>query len=351
MNIIKSQKLQENKLEFELFLRLILNIADNHHRFKGFFEKIERIFLGIKDEIKQTLSDLELLNIFIDNRMILLFLFEKEIIPLNESVINILYCHINEFGIQYCHYFYPEIEKSLPELINSQIRKQISHELENFQDKRKEGENDSYLCSLIRNDSIKEFIILINKTNIKLNCTINPSLFETNPYLLDKNPSLIEYSAFYGSIQIFKYLINNKVTLTSSLWFYAIHSNNSELIYLLEENNVKVPSNSFEVCLLEAIKCHHNEIAEYIQDNLINNFKMNEKVLEGSILNYNYLFIPEKLDITNVFFYFCKSRNFNFVDIFMCNSKRYDDFILISNYSFFIEFFMCYFNYIPLLII
>ena len=31
----------------------------------------------------------------------------------------------------------------------------------------------------------------------------------------------------------------NDVELTSLLWFYAIHSNNAELIHILEDNHVK----------------------------------------------------------------------------------------------------------------
>ena len=33
----------------------------------------------------------------------------------------------------------------------------------------------------------------------------------------------------------------NEVDLTSSLWLYAIHSNNAELIHMLETNNVCLP--------------------------------------------------------------------------------------------------------------
>ena len=55
----------------------------------------------------------------------------------------------------------------------------------------------------------------------------------------NKNTTLIEYSAFYGSIQIFNFLRMNNVELSPSLWLYAIHGNNAELIHLLEENKVE----------------------------------------------------------------------------------------------------------------
>ena len=57
---------------------------------------------------------------------------------------------------------------------------------------------------------------------------------------LIKNPTLFEYSTFYESIQIFQYLKTNQVKLTPSLWLYVIHSNNAEMIFLLEENHVEL---------------------------------------------------------------------------------------------------------------
>ena len=97
----------------------------------------------------------------------------------------------------------------------------------------------------------------------------NISIFETNPFLIKRKASLIEYAAFFGSIQIFKYLQLNNVELTPSLWLYAIHCNNPEIIHLLEENHVIPEDKSYFECYKESIKCHHNNIANYIKDNLI----------------------------------------------------------------------------------
>lgn len=67
------------------------------------------------------------------------------------------------------------------------------------------GENYAYICEMIRDDSIIEFIQYDNKANISLLSRILISPFETNAILLKKEPSLIEYSAFYGSIQNFPF--------------------------------------------------------------------------------------------------------------------------------------------------
>ena len=97
---------------------------------------------------------------------------------------------------------------------------------------KEKGENDSYVYQLIRDDSIEEFIIYINQSNLPLTSTIKPSIYETNSFIIDQNITLLEYSVFFGSINIVKYLMNNGVKLTNSLWPFAIHSNNAEMIQL-----------------------------------------------------------------------------------------------------------------------
>lgn len=52
----------------------------------------------------------------------------------------------------------------------------------------------------------------------------------------------------------------NKVELSPSLWLYAIHGTDEEIIHILEDNNKKSL-----YLLKEAIKCHHN-INNYIPD-------------------------------------------------------------------------------------
>ena len=76
--------------------------------------------------------------------------------------------------------------------------------------------DDQYITELIRNDSIDEFITYINKNDYPIQSTIENSIFETNSLLLERKATLIEYTAFYGSIQIFKYLYLNKVELKPS---------------------------------------------------------------------------------------------------------------------------------------
>lgn len=94
-----------------------------------------------------------------------------------------------------------------------EINKNLS---EDFYKLRKIGENESYICELIRDDNCEDFIALVNRKNITLKSRIELSFCETNSFLIKKQnesnksenyrTTLIEYAAFFGSIQIIRYL-------------------------------------------------------------------------------------------------------------------------------------------------
>ena len=324
INIIKKQKIQETPKKLEHFLHLITNITNNHNRTLNFFKKIEKILLFLENDIKEKLSNKEIFKIVFSSKPILLFFIKKGILSIEDSFINFLLDSGEENIPRYCHFFLPEIKQFEKEKI-SQIEREIlnfdSYNLKNYDEKRLNGENDSYICSLIRNDSIDEFIYHVNKNIIPLSTRINPSIFETNSFLIKKSPSLIEYAAFFGSVLIFNYLRLNNVEISSEIWLYVIHSNNGELIHLLEFYDIKPEDDSYVKCFEEAIKCHHNNLAIYIYDNLMiqnidKKHEYDEKVIEFSLKYTNYNFFPK--DLTNIvknntFFYLCYFDYLNIV--------------------------------------
>ena len=186
---------------------------------------------------------------------------------------------------------------------------------------RKCGENEQNICQLIREDKIEEFITFVSRNDLPLSTKIKPSIFETNLFLIDKEPSLIEYSAFFGSIQIFKYLSLNGEPLTPSLWLFAIHGNNPEVIHFLEEKNI-IPENEslYKKILNESIKCHHIEITEYIKTNYDH---FNNDDYSESFKSFNFIFFPENLLNESSFFYLCKYNYLPFVELII-NSKDLD---------------------------
>ena len=334
-NISKKFNQQEKKEESREFLYLLLKIANNYHRSSDFLNKIYHIFTILKDEIKQTFSNFEIFNLFKNNRQILLFLFKEGFITPDESIIQYILKRKDANNIKYCHFFYPEIKFSIDEI----KRKEIEDELLkikpdiflNFDEKRKKGENDSHICEMIRNDSVKEFISYFNRTNQSLSSEILPSLFETNRFLIKNKTSLIEYAAFFGSIQIFQYLRLSNVELKPSLWLYVIHSKNPELIHILEENHVNPPNNSYEKCLEESIKCHHNDIANYILNNLIEEKdesiekRFNQNYISYCFHYYNFYFnidySESKINQKLIFFYACQFNYINLVNLFLRTEK------------------------------
>ena len=117
----------------------------------------------------------------------------------------------------------------------------------------------------------------------------------------------------------------NEVKLGPSLWIYAIHSNNGELFHLLEEFNVDLPDDWFQMFLKEAIKCHHNDIANYILNNKIDNkntsFKFKRNILAYCYRYHNYEFFPTDFENEFIIAYLCKYNYYKLVEFFLEDKK------------------------------
>ena len=149
---------------------------------------------------------------------------------------------------------------------------------------------------MIQKDQIKEFIIYINKNDYPINSIIDPSIYETNNFILKQSKiTLIEYAAFCGSIQIFSYLRQNGAKLNSSLWLYAVHGQHPEIFNYLEDNKILPSENdniSFEKIFKESIKCHHIDVANYIQENYLQNEnEYSEDKLVNNLKYCNFMFV------------------------------------------------------------
>ncbi|KAK8864912.1 hypothetical protein M9Y10_010439 [Tritrichomonas musculus] len=313
-NYMDTFEIQEILKGFIEFLHFLVKLTNNHHRTPEFFPRIQQIIAHFKDPIKENLTNSEIFNIFQSNKPILLFLIKEGILIPDQNIADQI---SNEFfrAAKYLHYFYPEFKDFINDKkVKEEVENIINNEnLEKFETSRQKGENDDILSTIIQNDSIDDFITYINSSSIPFSTTIEPTIYESNSFLFNKSPCLIEYASFYGSIQIFKYLYINKAEMTPSIWLYAIHGRNPELIHLLEEK--KIYTSCFKITkdltisdyYIEAIKCHHNELADYIQNNLIQYEQINEDdVRFNSLKHYNYSFFPEDLNNDTSFFYLCQ---------------------------------------------
>ncbi|KAK8871744.1 hypothetical protein M9Y10_007484 [Tritrichomonas musculus] len=320
---LNKQKTEKNHAKFEEFLQLITSIA-HYHYYENLFMKIFQILQYYKNLIMLTFSNLEIFNIFQRNKKILLFLFENKIINVDDQIYRELYLKTETNGNRYYHFFYPEIRIFPGYEKIEEIEEELT-KFDIFNEKRHKGENDSYICSLIREDLVEEFISYVNQSNISLNIEVIPSIFETHSFLNENFPTLIEYSTFFGSIQIFQYLRMNNIQLKPSLWLYAIHSRNAEMIHLLESLKVQPPGGNYENCFIECMKCHHSEIADYLEDNLIaqdSNVRKNDEVLASIMQYHNYAYFPSNFDSGDEFYYLCSCNYKKLVDIFMKKKEK-----------------------------
>ena len=298
-NKLEKYQLPNNCYEFKTFLYILINISNNHFRLPKLFTKIEQIILFFKTSILRLFSNFEIFHIFLSNNRILLFLIEEEILKIDESIFK----KMNNKNFK--DYFSPELHQ-FSDQINSEEIDQST-----FFKNRKNGENESFLCEMIRNDSVVDFITYVNQANLPLSSQINSSIFETNQFLIDKNPTLIEYSAFFGSNQIFRYLFNSGIRLHSMLWLYAIHGRNPEIIHFLEECKIKPNIKAIK----ESMKCFHNEITEYFLDNYSDTLPIDDDLFSSNVKCYNFQYYPKSYFFNQkTFYYLCKSDNYFLVE-------------------------------------
>ena len=251
---------------------------------------------------------------------------------------------MSKYSEKYPQYLFDFIRPFIHEEERMKINKELAEYnvffFDKYEEKHSNGQNLSVICELIRNDSVEEFISYVSRTNTSLSKTkINASICETNPLLLKNEPTLIEYAVFYGSIQFFQYLKFNEVVLSPMLWIYTIHSKNPELIHILEENEIMPEDRTYCVCLTEAIKCHHNNIANYIRFNLLE-FKYSEQIIGEKITKagfkyHNYSYFPDNLNNSYVFFCMCEFKYYDFVNIFLeVNKKDIESSVILIFFNF-----------------
>ena len=330
-----------DKHNLALLFHLIIKIANNHRHDTSFFDKIDKIITLFLEDIKKYYSNSEIFNIFKSNKRILLFLYEQNLFIFDKSIV-LQITSGKYIRKKYPEYFAPEIKPFINENWFPKIDKNydsdnpknawikaLSKELpEDFYENRKIGENENYICKLIRNDLIEEFVIYVTKNNYSLRSTINNSIYETNSFLLKFKHNLIEYAAFFGSTQIFQHLRLNDVEIPDTLIINAIHGKNAEIIHILEND---MNNRIYKICFFESIKCHHNEIANYFLNNIEQNEDEDFLDRSNSIIfkYYDFDSISRITNIQSLFYAMCKYDYYflacHFLDKVDINEKKVFD--------------------------
>lgn len=324
------QKIFEDPHFFKETITLISCIANNHHRNEHFFDKIDRILSSFKSEILKNFSNYEIYTIFRKNHRIVFFLLNEKVIKPDVSIFANLTSKMYKKAY-YPHYFSPEFKalfekkEHLRQELSQRMAKlpprgeHIERNSEKFEKKRKVAENDEKVCQLIREDSIEKFEMYVNKVNLSLSSTVGSSIFETNAFLINKNPTLIQYAAFFGSLKIFNYLIENGIELDPSLWLYAIHSRNLDLIHILENHKILPEDETYKECLLESIRCHHSNMTKYIMNDILKNQNIDKKAIVAQSIRYNnYEYFPDQMSVDfDIFYDLCKYDYYSIVKLFL----------------------------------
>ncbi|KAK8882515.1 hypothetical protein M9Y10_045157 [Tritrichomonas musculus] len=336
---INDPDISEDKYELKALCYLICKISNNHHRTPLFHNKIDQILQLIEPKIKKFLTNKEIFRIFKTNKRILLFLIKEKLLTIDKSIVQTMKKEKYQRA-KYFYFFYPEIKTFIDEKQRDEIENEVNKTSKNnpclFEDMRTKAENPEPICEIIRNDSIDDFVSYLTLHTNSKNMIIEPSIFETNPFLYNRELTLLEYSTFFGSIQIFKFLLLNGARLTPSLWIFAIHGQNPDIIHLLEEKKIQPLDCSFKECLKESIKCHYVNITSYILNSISDGYQIDDLDFSSLIIdNHNYSYFPTDLENPSIFLDLCKYNYVNLVKLLL-KTKKIDvnQSVIHTNYNF-----------------
>lgn len=119
--------------------------------------------------------------------------------------------------------------------------------------------------SFVRNDELDNFVEYARNPSFDINIKTAFEKFN-NALVLRHDDSiepfpLVNYSAIYGSLKCFKFLIINDCDHTSKLDRCSIVGGNKEIVHIVEQQGYK-----FKKCLRPAVLSHRNELYEWIMD-------------------------------------------------------------------------------------
>ena len=270
IDIDRIKELMTEKFTSKLSLRRVLSILksimyarpSNVH-FYG------KILSFISPQMKSIFDSHEVSSLFENKTALLILLQSKVITP--ESIIKKF--NNRQFDI---NFFFPDIETAKkPKNINT---------LQN-DEYRFHGQNEDEIATIIRNDKVKSLNKALRFDDSILNSTIRSSRYETFDFIesFGKKPSLIEYAAFFGSVNSFKYLLKCGAEMSDILPEFAVAGGRIEIIHLLEKQKCF----SFESeCLQAAVEFFQFELIGYFIST--SNLKHSVFNLFESIKHFNY---------------------------------------------------------------
>lgn len=135
------------------------------------------------------------------------------------------------------------------------------------------GRNEQPIAVAIRKDDIDVVQKIISEQALKKNSTIKPSIYERFTMMNVKKNSnsdsdkeeegikLIDFSAFFGAIKTFKFLLLNGFEMSPMTFSYAICGGVSEIIHICEEKKCETKG-----ALFYAIRFHRHDLFDWLID-------------------------------------------------------------------------------------
>lgn len=254
-------------------------------------QNIMNLLTCMMKKIQFYFSSDELIKIFDSCRRLVVFLYENKCINI-DSIKKEFLLYDDRFLL-----FYPEIKESDPRKFKklmiivwlSKFVRSIenSMNIEKYKEIRRIGHDDCTVSKLIRDDDIENFQLFISNTNLDFDSKIQSSVFESNT-LINQMPTLIEYSAFFGSINIFKFLLlqlekqnyfnEDSEKKLKKLYEYSIVGGCFEIIHIVEGINSNLNLIDRH-CIKLAISYHQNKIADYLFENSDSKFSFDDLIL------------------------------------------------------------------------
>lgn len=99
-DIVNKYQICNDKHELILLLHLISTVSEHHNRYPNFISNIEKILQNYSQDIKKHLTNSKIFSIFKNNKRILLFLYESQIVSFTKDIIK------NFFKEKYTQYFF-----------------------------------------------------------------------------------------------------------------------------------------------------------------------------------------------------------------------------------------------------
>lgn len=201
------------------------------------------------------------------------------------------------------------------------LEQKQNEEIKDLQLKEQE-KNNLKLLTYIENDNLELFQTFLFQTNTKTNAKIEQKNFYSHQTI--HQIELIEYSALCGSLNIFKFLLNQIQEFPIKLKNFAVAGGNYEIIHILEQssNNFKGENKKaflFDQETLEiAIEFHRNDLIEYLIDS--SELHFDSKSLYFSIISNNFILLNKYIQNEKLFNDFYQLILDDFISITHSNS-------------------------------